>query len=445
MEAQVDSLIRRPSSVPTRSKSGQFLVVGESALPEEPPAKPVLVPASSQRAIALTPLRPLDGQGLVVLSPPLLSVSCERIKAEVLRILKIEDRYHGSMVVRIVPPNARDTPARIQANPFADGWRYTIELQSRVHWSLLVRTVVEALLLEIANRGNGGQLNPIPLWMSEGITTLLIGEASRELVPQLNREFKDLQRSMDPLVAISAKIAGRPPLGFESLAFPAEGLASDTNQFQWFQGSSALLVHHLRSMGGGTGSLGRLVMAFNQTLNWQTALLRAYPSEFQSLLEVEKWWAVQATAFYVRTASQNVSVEVLDRQLKAILQETVEVARSTNSPLGRSVVRLSEALQQWPYVAQGPVLDRKITQLRYLSDLGSRYEARPPGGQADPELLGRFQQARRILVALEHYQRERSNPNAGGRRGDLDPRIRVLVESAVGRLRPIESAILGGA
>jgi hypothetical protein len=55
----------------------------------------------------------------------------------------------------------------------------------------LVRTTVEALLLEIANRGNGGQLNPIPLWLSEGVTTLLIGESSRELVPQLNREFKD--------------------------------------------------------------------------------------------------------------------------------------------------------------------------------------------------------------------------------------------------------------
>lgn len=443
-EAQIDSLIRRPSSVPTRSRSGQFLVVGGSTVVEEPSAKPVLVPAGSQRSISLTPLRPLDSQSLSTLSPPLLSVSCERIKAEVLRILKIEDRFVGSMVVRIVPVNARETPARIQANQYADGWRYTLELQSRIHWTLLVRTVAEALLLEIANRGNGGQLNPIPLWMSEGITMLLIGEASRELVPQLNREFKDPLRSMDPFVAISAKIAGRAPLGFESLAFPSDDLLNDTNRFQWFQGSSALLVHQLRQLGGTPVSLGALVLTFNQTLNWQTALLRAYGSEFQSLLDVEKWWAVQATAFYARNASRILTVEILDRQLRSVFQETVEVAPSTNSPPGRRVIRLSEALEQWPYVAQSPVLQRKITQLSYLADLGARYRSRPPGGKPDPELILRFDQASRGLSILEHYQRERGNPTGGRRNGELDPRIRVVVRGAVARLRPLESDVLSG-
>lgn len=86
----------------------------------------------------------------------MISVACERIKAETLRILKIEDRFNGSIVVRIFPVDKKRLPARILATQFADGWRYTLEIQDRVHWTLLVRTTVEALLLEIANRGNGG-------------------------------------------------------------------------------------------------------------------------------------------------------------------------------------------------------------------------------------------------------------------------------------------------
>ena len=442
-EAQVGSISRRPKSAPTRSRTGQFLVIGELFGPEDRAPNPILIPSSSQRSVAFTPFRPLDSQGVATLSPPILSVACERIKSEVLRILKIEDRFNGSIVVRLFPADKRRPPSTIVGTQFADGWRYTLEIQDRVHWTLLVRTTVEALLLEIANRGNGGQLNPIPLWLSEGVTTLLIGESSRELVPQLNREFKDSNRSMDPLVAIAAKTVGRSPLGFDALAFPTDAMVNDTNQFQLFQGSAALFVHHLRSKGGGSGSLGALVFAFNRSLNWQTALLKTYPAEFQSLLDVEKWWAVTSVAFYAQNASRFITTETLDRHLRAILQETVEVARSTNSPLGRRVLRLSETIEQWPLASQMPVLERKTTQLRYLSNLGFRYFSRQGGGGTEPEMRVRFEQVRRLQEILDPYQRERSSTGNLARRGDVDPRIRVLVQGAADRLRLLERDILG--
>ena len=442
-EAQVGSISRRPKSVPTRSRTGQFLVLGEISDLQERALNPILLPSSSQRSVAFTPLRPLDSQGVATLNPPIISVACERIKSEVLRILKIEDRFNGSIVVRIFPVDKRRPPAKILATQFADGWRYTLEIQDRVHWTLLVRTTVEALLLEVANRGNGDQLNPIPLWLSEGVTTLLIGESSRELVPQLNREFKDPNRSMNPLVAIASKTVGRSPVGFDALAFPTDALLSDTNQFQLFQGSAALFVHHLRSKGGGSSSLGALVFAFNRSLNWQTALLKTYPAEFQSLLDVEKWWAITSVAFYAQNASQFITPETLDRHLKSILQETVEVARSTNSPLGRRVLRLSETIEQWPLAAQIPVLERKMIQLRYLSNLGSRYFSRQGGGGTEPEMRVRFEQVRRLQEILNPYQKERSNTGNLARRGDVDPRIRVLVQSAADRLRSLEAEILG--
>ena len=442
-DAQIGTPSRRPSSVPTRSRSGQFLVLSDLSPSEDRAPRPILVPIGSQRSVSLTPLRPLDSQGIATLSPPVISVACERIKTEVLRILKIDDGFSGSIVVRVYPADRQRSPAKIVATQFADGWRYTVEFQERVHWTFLVRTTVEALLLEIANRGNGGQLNPIPLWLSEGVTTLLIGESSRELVPQLNREFKDANRSMDPLVAIAAKTAGRSPLGFDALAFPGDAMVSDTNQFQLFQGSAALFVHHLRLKDGGPVCLGALVLAFNRSLNWQTALLKTYQAEFQSLLDIEKWWAVTSVAFYAQNASRFITPDTLDRHLRTILQETVEVARSTNSPLGRRVFRLSETIEQWPFAAQVPVLERKLTQLRYLSGLGSRYLSRQGGGDASPEMRLRFEQVRRLEEILDPYQRERSSPGNWSRRGDVDPRIRVLVQGAADRLRSLETEILG--
>lgn len=445
-QAQVGLLNRRPSSIPTRSRSGQFLVVGESSIREEPLRNPILVPGGPgpQRTVSLTPLRAMDSQGIVNLTPALLSVSCERIKVELLRILKIEDRVNGSIVVRILPEVSKPPPAMIFATQYADGWRYTLEFRERVHWTLLVRTTVEALLLEMANRGNPRQLNPIPLWLSEGVTTLLIGESSRELVPQLNREFRDPHRSMDPSVAIAAKISGRSPMGFEMMAFPPDSLVDDTNQFQLFQGSSALLVHHLRMLGRGGASLGSLVLSFNRSLNWQTAFLKTYQGEFQSLLEVEKWWAVQATAFYVQNASRIVSVETIDRLLRAVLEENVEEARSTHSPLGRRLMRLSDTIEQWPFAAQLPVLDRKMTQLRHLSGLGSLHLSRRESAAVDPGLRIRFGQIRRLMEILEPYVRERGNPGNLAKRGDVDPRIRVLIQVTTERLRPLERDILEG-
>jgi len=90
LHSQVESRNRRPSSVPTRSRSGQFIVLGESSIKEDLSRNSVLVPGGPQRTVSLTPLRPMDSQGIANLTPALLSVSCERIKGELLRSSKLK-------------------------------------------------------------------------------------------------------------------------------------------------------------------------------------------------------------------------------------------------------------------------------------------------------------------------------------------------------------------
>ena len=443
LSAQVESLSRRPASIPTRSRSGQFLIVGEGAQPDSGGPAAIRIPTGpSQRTLTLNPLRPMDQQGMATLGPPVLSVACERIKAGVLRYLRVDDRHRGSMVVRILRVDARKAPAIIVATQYADGWRYTLEFQERVHWTLLVRTTVEAVLLEIANRSNEGPLSPVPLWLSEGLTTLLIGESGQELVPQLNREFKDARRSMDPLAVISGKTSGRPPLGFDSMALPDDGLLADTNRFASFQGSSALLVHHLRSMGGSPGSLGRFVGELNRSLNWQTAFLRTYSNEFSSLLDVEKWWSVIAMAYHVQDSAQRATPESLVGQVRSILMEMVETSASTNAVPDRRSLRISEIVEGWPYAAQAPVLERKLVQLRLLSRVGLAL-ARRDG--LDDTSRRNIAQVDRLVEILARYQEVRSGRSPWvARRGEIDPRIRLLVAGTADRLRGVEGLLLDG-
>jgi hypothetical protein len=398
----------------------------------------------SQRTLTLNPLRPMDQQGVAALNPPVVSVACERVKAGVLRILRLEDRHRGSIVVRILKADARRPPAGIIATQYAEGWSYAVELQDRVHWTLLVRTLVDVTLLEVANRSNPGPLSPIPLWLSEGITTLLVGEGGRELVPQLNREFKDPSRNLDPMAVIAGKIAGRTPLGFEVLAQPPDALVGDTNRFQIFQGSSALLVHHLRSLGGDSGSLGRLVGSFSHSLNWQTGFLRTYSNDFTSLLDVEKWWSVVSMAFHVQDATQRMTPEGWNAQLRPVLTEMVEVAATTNGIPQRRNLRVSEIMEQWPYPAQEPVLGRKLAQLRMLIRLGESLARREEADNGSMRL--RLGQLERYLAILVQYREGRSGgPSERDRRGEPDRRVRLLVSSSAARLRVLEEDLLGGA
>lgn len=439
--AQVETPIRRPTSIPTRSRSGQFLVLGDIRSQDIGSSGDIRVPTGpSQRSLTLNPLRPMDQQGMATLTPAVVSVACERVKAGVLRMLRLDDAHRGAIIVHIVKANNRSLPAGIVATQYADGWRYTLELQERMHWTLLVRTLVEALLLEIANRNNEGPLSPIPLWLSEGITTLLLGESGHELVPQLNREFKDPRRSMDPLSVVAAKTAGRIPMDFGALAMPPDTLPTDTNRFQWFQGSAALLVHQLRTVQGGQGALGRLVVSFNNSLNWQTGFLRTFSGEFASLLDVEKWWSVVALAFHAQDSTQRMTPQALATQVRSVLTETVEIAATTNSVPDRRSLRISEILEGWPYAAQVPVLERKLVQLRLLSRVGHALARRDGFEPADNIRLGQLD---RCLEILARYREARSGRSGdGSHRGELDPRIRVLVSTTASRLRAVEGTLL---
>jgi hypothetical protein len=295
----------------------------------------------------------------------LVSVSCERIKAGVVRLLGLPEGHYGRILIFIRHGHPADQPLLIESTPFANGWQYSISVPETIAWPRFVRGIVEAVLLDAANPDPGRNLAPIPLWLSEGASFLLINNSGRELVPEPNREFKDARRGMDPSAAIMNRLEGQSPMEFSALSLPSDYTVSDAAKFSAFQASSALLVHELGRLGGPQTPIRSLIQALQGHLNWQTAMLEAWADRFQSLLEIEKWWAVQSTSRMLRNPGRLWSRQATVAQLTSVLTETAAAATGTNGPVPRTQ-RLSEVVVQWPYSAQVEVLDRKILQLRNL-------------------------------------------------------------------------------
>jgi len=131
------------------------------------PAEPVrTVRSSTSQFIVRGP--PLSGVGndgspavstLIELDPTILAISCERIKQALLRELTLPDLWRGRIYIEINSLLSTNRTPRIIAKAFVDGWHYQMEVPRRIEKPKLVRGLIQALLMEIANR-NAGLLYP---------------------------------------------------------------------------------------------------------------------------------------------------------------------------------------------------------------------------------------------------------------------------------------------
>ena len=91
---------------------------------------------------------------LIQLEPTLLTVSCERIKQLVYRELGASAAWRGKIFLGLYLAQSAQQPVTIMSERFSDGWQYRIELPHLVERERYVRTIVQTLLLEMANRSS---------------------------------------------------------------------------------------------------------------------------------------------------------------------------------------------------------------------------------------------------------------------------------------------------
>ncbi len=146
-----------------RSSTTQFIIRG-----------PTLSQISSNSASA--------DSALIELDPNILAVTCERVKQGLLRELTLADLWRGRIYIEINSALSTNLAPLIMAKPYLDGWHYQMELPRRIDKTKLLRGLIQALLLEIANRNAALRSAEIPLWLSEGLSQQLIKSSELDLV-----------------------------------------------------------------------------------------------------------------------------------------------------------------------------------------------------------------------------------------------------------------------
>jgi hypothetical protein len=382
---------------------------------------------------------------LRVLEPELLGVSCERIKRALLQALGLRDACQAKIHVVLVPVQAETRPIFIESTRYLDGWSYRCEVPVVVEEDKLVRAVVQVLLQEIANRTAGDQAAEIPFWLTEGFTQHLLNSANSDwiLQPQTSAskprtDFRPAGATIvsiqtgtvvqglrrDPLFEARRRLSSHPPLTFGELSLPAPALLSG-EQWPVYQSCSQLLLHDLLELPNGRLRVLQTLQTLAQYYNWQTAFLKVFNSQFRSLLDVEKWWAVRVASFTGRDHWQTWRADISLEKLSEAVRLSARVQSGSNTSPAVLELNPQQVIRTLDSVRQRQFLGMVIAQLQAMRQ------------STAPELLSLTDAYR---VTLEDYLRQRSQAGyAPERRSQLPPDIKSLVRNTVRKLDSLDA------
>ncbi len=164
------------------------------------------------------------------LEPPFLVVSCERIKQALYAELGADRNWRGTIHATIRPARGSQDVPQINVERFGSGWIYRLDLPQEIERRQFIRTLVQVLLLEMANRNAGERSAEIPLWLSEGLSRRLLASREVELIlPPPTMQFGSMLvtptmlqvRDPDPLETARRVLRNRPPPTIDELSWPA--------------------------------------------------------------------------------------------------------------------------------------------------------------------------------------------------------------------------------
>lgn len=337
-----------------RSVSGQFSIYD---LRSNPDGTPPQTPAEQSQDLNL--------------EPPFLVVSCERIKQALYEELEAGRDWDGNIHVFLRPTRSALDTAQINAERLGNKWHYRVELPDRMGRAQFTRTVVQVLLLELANRSARERSAEIPLWLSEGLTQELLAAHEAELIlPPPTRTVGVMlvaptqlqKRNPDSLATARRVLRTQPAATLAELSWP-EPEKFSRPQAEVFQCSAQLFTTELLGLKRGAEQLRQFIRLLPEFYNWQTAFLRSYQDQFPNQLALEKWWALQSAYFAGRDQQQLWTVEESAAKLADVLHTTVAVRTKAKELPVRTDVPLQVVIREWDTPRQIAALQNKLTEL----------------------------------------------------------------------------------
>jgi hypothetical protein len=355
-----------PGTAVIGSVSGQFLVSAR---------RPSISPRSLQLA---------TGPDMITLQPALATVSCERIKQELLRELGMRDDWHGKIFVVIVPAESADDPVAVAPERFAGNWNCGIQLPDVIDRERFVEAVVRACLTEIGNRNSRGRFAQMPEWLVQGFTGQLLGFSTEQFVlvpPQpgldgfsvtrLGVDLTDNPRISGPNVRRINRLAEaidvmhtNLPLTFDQLSWPTDEQLMG-NERTAYRSSSQLFVNELLRVRNGPACMSTMLAELPNYLNWQLAFLDAFRNHFNETLDVEKWWALQLASYTGRDLLHLWTPEESWKQLAGFFQIPIDV-KIGPAPAMRTEIAFQTVIRGWSRTRQLQLLKQKLWDLELL-------------------------------------------------------------------------------
>ena len=356
-----------------QSASGQFTVNGPAQFP---------------------PLAPWPGAAtdtnLVRLDPALLSVSAERIKNSLRRLLGLAANapWHGKIFLVLHPALAPDEDVTIISQPYLNTWNYRVELPNVLSQTRYLRAMTSVLLSELAD-GDARKTRAavIPDWLTDGLAQQLSASGPLQVILSVPRKLENglpqsrmvvTQRGLDPLAEARRVLHDHAALTFEQLSWPTESQLAGGDGGA-YRASAELFVSELLQLKNGPARLQAMLAALPECYNWQMAFQNVFREDFPRPLDVEKWWALEVVSFVAQDPGLRWTPAVSRDKLDEILRVPVEVWTASNSLPAHTEVSLQAVIRNFDPPSQAVILQTKLRDL----ELAQLRMARPLAALTD--------------------------------------------------------------
>lgn len=318
------------------------------------------------------PVNDEPGVHYVRVDPTMLTVSCERIKHAFLTEINAPDNWRDKIYIELRRAQTLNDRVIIESGQYGLDWSYHVSLPDTVENTRLVTSLVDVLLLEMANR-KAGHSAEIPAWLGYGLSQDILRSSHIELVleaPKTDAHGLKISTvsisstNTNSLAIARADLLAAPPLTLEQLSWP-DPARLDTPEGETYRSSAQFFVHELLRLKGGQAAMRSFIQELPQHLNWQLSFLDAFRADFESQLALEKWWELRLVDFTGRDISQTLSAEESWDRLEEIIRPVIEVRTRPNELPSRSTTTLQAIIEKWDVTKQFGFL-RDRSQRLYL-------------------------------------------------------------------------------
>ena len=341
------------------SYSGQFVVTG-----------------SAEKSLLVSLPAVTTNSTFVRLDPALLSVSAERLKQALYRLLGLPSvrDWQGKIFLAMHPALWTDENVTVVAKPLGQTWCYLVQIPDVVQRDRFVRGLTGALLLELANRQSSadGHCADLPVWLMDGLSRdMLQDELAEVVVTEPNTSLDDFtppkgpakERELDPLAAARQVLRTHPALTYDQLCWPTDAQLAGQDDGV-YHASAQLFVSELLNTKDGPARLRSLLQTLPQAYNWQTAFQSAFHDEFARPLDLEKWWALSVVDFLSHDPGPVWTPAYSAGRLNELLQVPVAVRVSSNSLPTHATISLQAVVQDFAPARQSEILETRLRDLR---------------------------------------------------------------------------------